>query len=42
MLGEGSGAVARLRRLFALAEACGFREWLAFDASVVRASPVVK
>ncbi|CAI5491591.1 unnamed protein product, partial [Closterium sp. Naga37s-1] len=32
----GSAAVADLERLFSLAEAHGFAEWLEFDASVVR------
>eukprot|EP00887_Chlorella_sp_A99_P007347 scaffold2.g7347.t1 len=36
MLGPEDAAVADLRRLFGLAEAYGFADWLVFDASVVR------
>uniref|UniRef100_A0A7S1BJC2 histidine--tRNA ligase n=1 Tax=Corethron hystrix TaxID=216773 RepID=A0A7S1BJC2_9STRA len=36
VLGPDSEALTDLRRLFALAEAYGITEWLAFDASVVR------
>ncbi len=35
-LGEGSAAVAELGALFALCDAYGISDWLAFDASVVR------
>lgn len=35
-MGEAAEAVAELQQLFALAEAYGFRDWLLFDASVVR------
>lgn len=36
LLGSDSSAVADMRRLFSLAEGYGFRDWLVFDASVVR------
>lgn len=36
ILGDGHEAVTDLRRLFALAEAYGYADWLQFDASVVR------
>jgi histidyl-tRNA synthetase len=36
LLGAGDEAVQDLRRLFDLAEAYGFADWLVFDASVVR------
>jgi histidyl-tRNA synthetase len=37
LLGEaGADALADLRQLWALAEGYGFKEWLVFDASVVR------
>eukprot|EP00898_Chlorokybus_atmophyticus_P004940 jgi/Chlat1/5447/Chrsp36S05450 len=36
LLGAESLAVAELKQLFALAEGYGFRDWLQFDASVVR------
>jgi len=35
-VGEGSEAMKELRRLFDLADAYGYRDWLVFDASVVR------
>ena len=35
-LGQESEAMNHLQRLFSLAEAYGFRDWLVFDASVVR------
>lgn len=36
LIGADSGAVAELKQLFALAEGYGIRDWLHFDASVVR------
>lgn len=36
LIGAGSGAVAELKQLFALAEGYGIADWLRFDASVVR------
>lgn len=36
LLGEESDAVKDLSKLFELAEAYGYRDWLVFDASVVR------
>ena len=36
IVGEDNDAVKELRELFALAESYGFRDWLQFDASVVR------
>ncbi|GAB4820264.1 hypothetical protein N2152v2_007310 [Parachlorella kessleri] len=35
-LGPDNEAVADLRQLFRLADACGYADWLVFDASVVR------
>ena len=36
LLGADADAVAELRRLFSLADAYGYADWLVFDASVVR------
>eukprot|EP00622_Pseudochattonella_farcimen_P008167 FR744346.1.p1 GENE.FR744346.1~~FR744346.1.p1 ORF type:complete len:375 (+),score=88.21 FR744346.1:90-1127(+) len=36
VLGEDSDALVHLQQIFAYAEAYGFRDWLVFDASVVR------
>ncbi len=36
LVGAESGAVAELKQLFALAEGYGIKDWLRFDASVVR------
>jgi histidyl-tRNA synthetase len=33
---SGADALAELRQLWALAEGYGFKDWLVFDASVVR------
>lgn len=35
-LGDNSPGILDIKRLLQLAEAYGFREWLQFDASVVR------
>jgi len=36
MLGKNSSALSDIRRLFSLSEAYGYKDWLTFDASVVR------
>ena len=36
LVGAESGAVTELKQLFALAEGYGIKDWLRFDASVVR------
>jgi len=36
LLGDDTPAVEQLQRLFWLAEGYGFRDWLVFDASIVR------
>lgn len=36
LLGHDTPAVQQLQRLFRLAEGYGFRDWLVFDASIVR------
>jgi len=36
LLGDDTPAVQQLQRLFWLAEGYGFRDWLVFDASIVR------
>ena len=36
VVGDDSAAIKDLQRLFGLADAYGFKDWLVFDASVVR------
>ena len=36
LLGQDNEAVRQLQRLFQLAEGYGFRDWLVYDASIVR------
>ena len=36
LLGEDNAAVQQLQRLFQLADGYGYRDWLVFDASIVR------
>ena len=36
ILGENNEAILELKKLFQLAEAYGYADWLVFDASVVR------